>query len=78
MIQMNLPMKQNHKYREQTDGCQWEGVKGGMEGVRGGMEGEAGIGRCKLLYKEWIKKILLFSRELYSITYDKPQLKRIF
>ena len=71
---MNLPMKQNHKYREQTDGNYT--VRGTI--AWGGMEGEAGIGRCKLLYKEWIKKILLFSRELYSISYDKPQLKRIF
>ena len=36
--------------------------------VGGGMAWEAGVSRCKLLYKEreWIKKVLLVHRALYS------------
>ena len=35
------------------------------EGVRGGMEWEFGVSRCKLLYREWINKVLLYSTEHY-------------
>ena len=59
---MNLPVKQkqNHGPREQTCGCQ-------REGVEGGMEWEVGIGRCKLLYTEWINnKVPLYSTENYA------------
>ena len=39
------------------------------EGVGRGMEWEGGVSRCKLLYTEWVKsKVLLYSRELYSIS----------
>ena len=49
------------------------------EGVGGGMEWEVGVSRCKLLYIEWINnKVLLYSTENYSISYDKSQWKRIF
>ena len=42
-------------------------------GVGGGMEWEVGVSRCKLLYMEWIiNKVLLYSTEDHSITYDKP------
>ena len=53
MTQINLSMKQTHRYREQTYGCRgWGGV---------GMDWEAGISRCKLLYIEWINnKVLLY------------------
>ena len=49
MTQMNLPMKlkQNHRHKEQTNGCQGTGVGEGMEW-------EVGVSRCKLLYVEWI------------------------
>ena len=43
------------------------------ERVEGGMKWEIGIKRCKFLYIEWIiNKVLLYSTELYSISYDKP------
>ena len=49
MTQMNLPMKlkQNHRHKEQTNGCQGTGVGEGMEW-------EVGVSRCKLLFIEWI------------------------
>ena len=45
ITQMNLPVKQTHRHREQTCSRQgWEGW--------GGMEGEFGISRCKtFMYK---------------------------
>ena len=58
---MNLTrkQKQNRRHREQTGGCQGEGVGGGMEW-------EVRVSRCKLLYIEWINnKILLYSTENY-------------
>ena len=58
MTQMNLSMKQNHRHREQTGGCQGEGIGGGMEW-------EVGVSRCNLLYMEWINKVLLYSTENY-------------
>ena len=36
------------------------------EGVGGGMEWEAGVSRCKLLYIEWMNKVLLYSTKNYS------------
>lgn len=48
MIQMNLPTKEKQTHREQRCGCQ-----GG-----GGMGLEFGINRCKLLFIEWINKVL--------------------
>ena len=35
------------------------------EGVGGVMEWEFGVSRCKLLYIEWINKVLLYSTENY-------------
>ena len=34
-------------------------------GVGGRMEWEVGVSRCKLLYTEWINKVLLYSTENY-------------
>ena len=66
MRQMYLPMKQNHWYRRHTSGCQG----GGGWGRDGGGHR---VSKCKLLYIEWINnKVLLYSRKLYSISYDKP------
>ena len=59
MTQMNLSMKQNHRHRKQTGGCQ-----GGRVG--GGMGWELGMSRCKLLYIGWINnKVLLCSTGNY-------------
>ena len=61
---MNLPMKlkQNHKHKEQTNGCQGTGVGEGMEW-------EAGVSRCKLSCTGWInKKVLLHGTENYIHT----------
>ena len=53
MTQMNISMKQTHRHREQTCGCQGEGGEG--------MDWEFGISRGKLLYIEWINnKVLLY------------------
>ena len=55
---MNLYTKQKqiHGHREGTYGCQagraWEGCSGRFS-------------RCKLLYIEWINKVLLYSTENY-------------
>ena len=54
MTQMNLPMKlkQTHRRREQTCGCQ-----GGV----GGMDWESGVSRYKLLHTEWTdNKVLVY------------------
>ena len=37
------------------------------ERVEGGREGEVGFSRCKLLYIEWINKVLLYSTESYIL-----------
>ena len=59
MTQMNLSMKQTHRYREQT--CGYQGGEG-----REGMDWEFGISRCKLLNIKWIKiKVLLYSTGNY-------------
>ena len=57
---MNLSMrkKHNHAHREQTGGCQGRGGWGGMEW-------EVGVGRCELLYTQWINKVQLYSTENY-------------
>ena len=56
--------------REQTGGCQGRG---------GGMEWEFGVSRYKLLYREWITtRCYIYPRELYTISCDKPQWKRIY
>ena len=69
---MNLSMKKkwNQGHRELTIGCQ------GAGGERG-MDWEFGISRYKLVYIEWINNKVLQHRELYSISSDKPQWKRI-
>ena len=58
---MNLSMKQKqtHIHREQTHGCRWGG--GG-----GRIEWEFVVSRYKLLYMEWINKVLLHSTGNYS------------
>ena len=51
MAQIILPTKQTLRHAEQTCGCQ-----------EGGMDGEFRVGRCKLLYLEWISnEVLLYS-----------------
>ena len=43
-----------------------------------GKDWESGINRCKQLFIKWINnKVLSHSREIYSISYNKPQRKRI-
>ena len=56
---MNLPTKQklNHGHREEAGGCHGGGDWGRMGGV--------GTKRCKLLYIEWINKVLLHSTGNY-------------
>ena len=44
------------RHREQTCGC---------PGERGGMNWEFGVSRCKLLYIEWINKVLLYNTGNY-------------
>ena len=63
MAQMNLSVKQTYRQREQTCGCQHQGVGWGGGG---GMEWEFGVSRHKLLYTEWINnKVLLYSTGNY-------------
>ena len=55
MTQMNLSVKITHRHREQTCGCQGEG-----------MDREFGISSCKVLYIEWMdNKVLLYSTGNY-------------
>ena len=55
MSQMNLPVKQNQRHREQTGGCQ-------AVGRRGGMEWEVAVSRYILSYIERVKnKVLLIA-----------------
>ena len=56
MTQVNLSMKQKHRQNRLV------AAKG--DGVGGGIEWEFGISRCKLLYIEWINKVILYSSEL--------------
>ena len=54
-MNLSLKQKQTHRHREQTCGCQ-----GGEN------ELEFGVGRCKILYREWInEKVLLYSTGNY-------------
>ena len=71
---MNLSMKQKqtHRHREQTNGCR-------AGGVRGSKDWEFAISSYKLSHIGWINnKILLYFRELFSISWDKPQWERIY
>ena len=58
--QHNYKTKKTHRYRQKTCGCQ-----GGRWG-RGGENWELGISRCRLVYMEWINKVLSYSTENYS------------
>ena len=58
MMQMNLPMRLRLRNTEQTCGFQ-------SGGQVGGMVWESGLSRYKLLYTEWINKILLYSTGNY-------------
>ena len=58
MTHMNLPTKQKQKQREPSGGCQGEGAGGGIVW-------EAGVGRSKLSYIEWINQVPLYSTENY-------------
>ena len=53
----NEPMEQNHGYRGYTGRCQGRGDWWRDEG---------GVSRCKLLYIEWMNKVLLYSTENYA------------
>ena len=55
MTQMNVStkLKQTHRHREQTCGCQGRSGSGGVK------DWEFGISRCKLLYREWINNTVL-------------------
>ena len=55
MSQMNLPVKQNQRHREQTGACQ-------AVGRGGGMEWEVAVSRYILSYIERVKnKVLLIA-----------------
>ena len=56
MTQMNLSTKQKHIHTYGTDVQLPRGAKRGMEW-------EVGVSRGKLLYMEWINKVLLYSAE---------------
>ena len=49
---MNLSIKQNHRHKEQTCSCQWGGGWG-----RDGLDLQ--VSRCKPLYADWIKNMVL-------------------
>ena len=55
----NEPMKQTDSWTQNRL------VVAKGEGVGGGMVCEVGGSRCKLLYTEWINKVLLYSTENY-------------
>ena len=62
MTQINTSTKQKRLTDvDKTCGCQ-----GGRWG-RGGKNWELGISRCKLIYTEWINKVLSYSTENYSL-----------
>ena len=63
MTQMNISMKkkQTHRHRDQTFGCQG----GGGEEGKGGKGWEFGINKGKLLQREQINKVLLYSTGNY-------------
>ena len=63
MIQMNLStkQKQTHKHRGQT-------VVAQAEGDERRKDWEFGVSRYKLLYREWINKVLLYAlRTMFNI-----------
>ena len=58
-MNVSTEQKQSHRCGEQTCGCQV-----GEEGS--GMDWKFGVGRCKLLYLEWISnEVLLYSAVNY-------------
>ena len=76
MAQMNLSTKQRQTYRhgEQTCGCQ-----GGGGGSR--MDWEFRVGRCKLLYLQWMdNEVLLYSTgnntQFLGIEHDGKEYKK--
>ena len=72
MTQMNLSTKQKQTQKQDRF------VIAKWEDSGEGRDWEFGISRCKLLYIEWVNKVLLYSTgKLYSISCDKPQWKRI-
>ena len=58
-MNVSTEQKQSHRCGEQTCGCQV-----GEEGS--GMDWKFGVGRCKLLYLEWISnEVLLYNTGNY-------------
>ena len=67
MTQMNLSLKRNRITNIENRLVFAKGEGGG-----GGIEWEVGVSKCQLLYVEWVKnKVLLYSTELYSVSFDK-------
>ena len=54
-MNLSTEQKQTLKLTEQTCGCPGGGGWAGWCGW------EVGVSRCKLLYMEWINKVLLYS-----------------
>ena len=71
MTQMNLftKQKQTHRHREQTCGRQ-----GGAEWRV--LDWEFGVSRCKLLYIEWINKVLSNREYQYLINHNRKEYKK--
>ena len=64
-MNLSTKWKQTHRNREWTCGCQGGGGWGGGGGGNG-MDWEFGVGRCKVLYLEWISnEVLLYSTGSY-------------
>ena len=68
-------MKQTHRHKEQTCGCQ-----GGGRG-EGGIDCEFGVSICKLLHIEWINnKVLLYSTgnciQYHEINHNRKEYKK--
>ena len=67
MTQMNLSLKRNRITNIENRLVFAKGEGGG-----GGIEWEVGVSKCQFLYVEWVKnKVLLYSTELYSVSFDK-------
>ena len=68
---MNLftKQKQTHRHREQTCGRQ-----GGAEWQV--LDWEFGVSRCKLLYIEWINKVLSNREYQYLINHNRKEYKK--
>jgi len=62
MTQINTPTKQ----KRLTDIDRRRVVAKGGRWGRGGENWELGISRCRLVYMEWINKVLSYSTENYS------------